>query len=160
MGLGKVRNKVGLFEVSVILFFYILPIVSTYAEYSFTENSVSKIFLKWVVFWGIGMRLFTCGIKQIIQPSFTAMNIFEIEDKKVNVIVRELGFSNTVIGVCAIFSLNSSSFRAATCFIGIGYYLLSFLQHFLKKSKNHTEWFVTVTDFTIVLELILAVWVY
>lgn len=85
-----------MYEWSVILFFFIVPIIAIIFEISLlnTKTSFVDIALKWFVFSGIGLRLGSAGIKQILLPSFTAKEIFNIVDKKSFVIVRELGFSN------------------------------------------------------------------
>lgn len=77
------KNKIGLFEISVILFFYVLPISCILIEIiAFPQTDVWAVMIKWFVFCGVGLRLFTCGMKQAISPGFTAKVIFELEDSK------------------------------------------------------------------------------
>jgi hypothetical protein len=78
------KRKIGMLEVSVILSFYILPVISIIINLINGENkSIAETIVKWVVFWGVGLRLFTCGLKQALQPSFTANGIFGVYDEKV-----------------------------------------------------------------------------
>jgi hypothetical protein len=141
------KRKIGLFEVSVILFFYILPAISIIANLmSGEEKLIVETVVKWVVFWGVGLRLFTCGLKQALQPSFTA-------NEKSYPIVRELGFANICTGLCGIVSLFNEKFRMAAIMIGGLYYFFALLQHLLRKEKNGAEVFVTITDLSIFLEI-------
>jgi hypothetical protein len=43
---------------------------------------------KWFIFWAVGLRLFIAGLRQVINPSFTAKDIFHIDNKESWVIVR------------------------------------------------------------------------
>lgn len=148
------KRKIGMFEVSVILFFYILPAISIIINLISGENKfIAETIVKWVVFWGVGLRLFTCGLKQAIQPSFTANGIFGSYDEKAYPIVKELGFANICTGLCGIASLFNEKFRIAAIMIGGLYYLLALLQHLFRKHKNSTEVFVTITDLSIFLEI-------
>lgn len=148
------KRKIGLFEVSVILFFYILPAISIIINLmSSGDKFIAETVVKWIVFWGVGLRLFTCGLKQAIQPSFTANDIFDSYDEKAYPIVKELGFANICTGLCGIISLFNEKFRMAAIMIGGMYYFLALLQHLLRKQKNGAEVFVTITDLSIFIEI-------
>lgn len=148
------KRKIGMFEVSVILFFYILPTISIIINVMSEEDKlIAEIIVKWCVFWGVGLRLFTCGLKQSLQPSFTANDIFGVYDEKAYPIVRELGFANICTGLCGTISLFNEKFRIAAIMIGGLYYFLALLQHIFRKQKSETEAFVTITDLSIFLEI-------
>lgn len=148
------KRKIGLFEVSIVSFFYILPLISIITDVLvFKETRLPQVVLKWCVFYGVGLRLFTAGIKQALNPSFTAKSIFTVTDEKVFSIVRELGFANICSGFIGTVSLFVTSFRYAAAILGCLYFLLAFMQHLARKNKNSTEMFVTITDLSIVLEL-------
>jgi hypothetical protein len=133
------KKKLGMFEISIVLFFYILPVISIAADMIvFHETTVLQVILKWCVFWGVGLRLFTAGFKQALTPDFTAKTIFEVTDAKAFPIVRELGFANICTGFIGTISLFFPNFRLAAAIVG---------------KKNATEMFVTITDLSIVLEL-------
>jgi hypothetical protein len=150
------KSKIGIFEISVISFFYILPISCILIEIiAFSQTDIWWIMIKWFVFWGVGLRLFTCGMKQVISPEFTAKVIFEVEDSKSYSVIRELGFSNICAGLCGMLSLVYIKFRVVALFIGIVYYGLVLIQHAIRRKKNASEIFVTITDLSIVLELLL-----
>lgn len=155
---NKVRNEInkqniGLYEISVIAFFYILPAVSIIIENLTANAAITLIAVKWILFWGVGLRLFTCGLKQAVQPVFTASNIFEIREERAHVVVRELGFANISMGLSGILSIFYGGFRSAVWVTGLTYYALAYIQHIFRKEKNSVESFAAVTDLTIILEL-------
>jgi hypothetical protein len=60
---------------------------------------------KWWVFWAVGVRLLSAGIRQILQPRFTSETILGIKGAEVLMVVRELGFANAAIGTVGVASL-------------------------------------------------------
>ncbi|GAA4533076.1 hypothetical protein GCM10023174_26880 [Chelativorans composti] len=67
----------------ILLFMLILPIVSIAQDLlSGTAQPMASIGT-WFVYWGVGWRLVAAGVFQLFRPSFTARNIFEIEDPNV-----------------------------------------------------------------------------
>lgn len=154
------KRKIGLFEVSIISFFYFLPLISIVIDvFVFKETVLSQVILKWCVFFGVGLRLFTAGMKQALNPAFTAKDIFNITDEKAFPIVRELGFANICSGFMGIVSLFVPIFRYPAAILGSLYFLLALLQHLIRKNKNSIEKFVTVTNFSIVLELCIPLFI-
>lgn len=92
---------------TVALLMFILPTLSVLVETVANKNYSSLLLLigKWFVFWAIGIRLFTAGIRQVIKPGLTAEGILGIKDKTSWKIVRELGFANISIGLAGIISI-------------------------------------------------------
>lgn len=80
---------------------------------------------KWFVFSGIGLRLFVAGVKQAINPSFTAKEIFRINEERSLPLVREVGFSNISLGLLGILSVFAIKFRLAAAISGSVYFGLS-----------------------------------
>ena len=154
-------KKIGLYELSVIVFFIFLPIMAAVIEMTAfnAKDSLLGILLKWFVFSGVGVRLFSSGIKQATQPAFTAKEIFEITDKKCYPIVRELGFANICFGVVGIMSLFFPSFRYSVGIAGGLYFCLAGLMHVFRAKTSNREIFAMVSDFYIfaVLALLLIV---
>jgi hypothetical protein len=59
---------------SVLLLMFVLPvfcILVQSADHPFLQT-LPFLTLKWFVFWAVGVRLFIAGIRQVVQPSFTA----------------------------------------------------------------------------------------
>ncbi|OBR96524.1 hypothetical protein CLRAG_03940 [Clostridium ragsdalei P11] len=154
------KRKFGFFKIVVILFFYVLPLISIIIDvFIFKNTMIVQVVLKWCIFFGVGLRLFTAGLKQSLNPAFTAKGIFNITDEKVFPIVRELGFANICFGLIGITSLLVSNFRYTAASLGILFYFLAFMQHMIRKNKNSTEVFVTITNLSIVLELLIPMFI-
>ncbi len=125
---------------SVTLFMFILPMLSVLAEAFANKNHAALIALigKWFVFWAIGIRLFTAGMRQIIKPGLTAEGILGIKDKAAWTVVRELGFANVGMGLAGILSLWLPDWRPAVALIGGLFLLLDGVQHATNK-RNFEE---------------------
>ncbi len=119
---------------------FLLPALSVITESIVNNNHAALIALvgKWFVFWAIGIRLFTAGLRQIIKPRLTAEGIFGIKDKASWTIVRELGFANFGMGLAGILSLWLSSWRPAVALIAGLFLLLDGLLHLFNK-RNFEE---------------------
>ena len=146
-------KKPGLYEWSVILSFIIVPLTAICAEASVVGSPprLSAIALKWFVFCGIGLRLGTAGIKQIIKPQFTAREIFKIQNDSILPIIRELGFANVCFSVIAIMSLFLPAFRIPAAVAGGLYFGFAGLLHILKPKDSKNEIFALVSDIFIFL---------
>jgi hypothetical protein len=60
-------KKIGLYELSVIIFFLMIPIIGIIIEIFVLKSSLKTgdLMLKWFVFSGVGLRLFTVGLKKV-----------------------------------------------------------------------------------------------
>jgi len=78
----------------------VLPLLSDAIEHyvSKEQSSLMNLVGKWFIFSAVGLRLFIAGLRQTLNPSFTAESIFHIKDKESFVIVKELGFANICMG--------------------------------------------------------------
>ena len=153
----KMKRKFGLYEISLILFFTIVPIIGAVIEITFFYDSTNifSVLLKWFVFSGVGLRLCSAGLKQSIKPSFTATEIFKADEKSYP-IVREVGFSNICLGVLGILSFFFIDFRIAAAITGSLYFgLAGFLRLLYKRDQN--EIITTISNFFIFLVLIVLI---
>lgn len=140
------KRKFGLYEISVVLFFLILPLFAVLIDLLIAKTPFSFfLLLKWSDFSIVGLRLISAGIKQVLTPEFTLKSIFEIEDQRATRLVTEIGFSNISIGTIGILSLFFSTFRLPISICGALYFLLCFLMHLKDKKKG--ELFSMLTDF-------------
>lgn len=148
------KRKFGLYEISLVLFFVIVPLAGAGTEFALfaASSKVFAILLKWFVFSGVGFRLFSAGLKQSIDPSFTATQIFNADERS-EPIVREVGFSNICLGALGISSFFLVDFRLAAAVTGSLYFGLAGLLRFLYKHDKN-EILTTVSDFYIFLVLI------
>ena len=135
---------------TVALLMFVLPTASVIIEALTTKNHAGLILLigKWFVFWAIGIRLFTAGLRQIIKPGLTAEGIFGITDQKTWIIVRELGFANTAMGLPGIISLWQPTWRLPVALIGGLFLLLDGLTH-ITQHRNFEENVAMYSDLAI-----------
>lgn len=136
----------------------VLPVIFGCVDL-FVFDKVNPVYIvlgQWFVFWAFGVRLFVAGIRQSIQPQFTAEKIFEITDKKSFVVVQELGFANISMGTLGIISISNVGWILPSAVVGFLYYGLAAALH-LTKRKNKTETIAMVSDIYISVILIAVV---
>lgn len=118
----------------------VLPVVSIVGEATILANSdIWLLAGKWFVFWGVGVRLFIAGLRQVMQPAFTASDIFNISDPAAGKIVRELGFWNLSGGLIAILSLIWPSWVIPAAVAGGLFYGLAGWQHLRNDNRDMKE---------------------
>jgi hypothetical protein len=149
-----------MYFVIVILLLLVLPVASVAAEDVLSHHAFTILFLtgRWFVFWAVGVRLFVAGMRQVIQPRFTAEEIFEIHDLKALAIVREVGFANLSMGLLGLCSLVRVGWIVPAALVGGLYYGLAGMGHVFQENKNAKEWIATVSDGLISLLLLVVVW--
>lgn len=101
---------------------------------------------KWFVFWMVGVRLLLAGLRQIIQPRYTAEQILGIKDPDATLIVRELGFANTAIGCIGVACLFFRDWEFPIALIGTIFYALAGINHLTDKHRNRLQSFAMATD--------------
>lgn len=136
---------------SVLLFMLVLPVVSILINGGYTEGISITLTGKWFVFWAIGVRLLTAGVRQVLKPEFTAKDIFHIDNKESFIIVKELGFANICFGLSGICSFSIPAWRTAAAFTGGLYMGIAGVQHIIKKPSTPNEWVAMVSDIFIFL---------
>ncbi|HEX3914457.1 MAG TPA: DUF6790 family protein [Steroidobacteraceae bacterium] len=99
----------------VLALMLIFPLLSIVAQVIFTDHAAPGavpsllIIAKWYVFWAVGVRLSLAGVRQIIQPRYTAETILGRSGADSLFFVRELGFANTAMGCVGLASLIAPS---------------------------------------------------
>ena len=108
----------------VIAVMMVFPVASILVELFVTEKSHDtwETIGKWFIFWAIGVRALTAGISQSLNPGFTA-SLLQVDESSF-VVIRELGFANTCMGLTGVISLFVPAWRnpAGFCvglFLGI-----------------------------------------
>ena len=126
---------------------FILPLLSVLFAH-FLEKEIINIELiaKWFIFWAVGIRLFTAGIKQASDPAFTGTKIFKFTHTESFVIIKELGFANIALGVMGILSLINNDWRVMAAICGGLFFGLAALQHFVRKPDSKNEWIALLYD--------------
>jgi len=126
---------------------FILPIAGFMIEYVMNDDTMTfERFGKWFIFSAVGLRLFLAGLKQTINPAFTAKEIFHIAGEESFPILRELGFANICFGLIGIVSLFIPPWRIVSAFGSGLYYGIAGFQHFFKKPAGINEKFALITD--------------
>ncbi len=130
----------------ILLFMLVLPITSIVLDVSANELAWIDALGKWFVFWGVGWRLVTAALRQMVQPSFTAQKIFEIDDPAAQKIVIELGVGNMAMGIPAVASLYFVEWVPALALAGFIFFGLAGVQHVRNKATTRPEIAAMVSD--------------
>jgi len=101
---------------------------------------------KWFVFWAVGVRLLVAGLRQILQPRYTAETILGVKDPDALLIVRELGFANSAIGAAAAASLFLPHWTSPLAVIGAVFYALAGINHVVQKQRTRFQNAAMVSD--------------
>jgi hypothetical protein len=125
----------------VVTLMLVLPVASIIAETVLSDHGVMlwTVFGKWWVFWAVGVRLLIAGIRQIIQPRYTAQAILGIKGEDVLLVVRELGFANAAIGFVGVGSLFVPQWVLPAAIAGAIFYGLAGINHLAHKIRNFNE---------------------
>ena len=142
----------------VVLLLFILPAASVAIEALRSSHSFLDpvLVLRWWTFWAVGVRLFVAGIRQVVQPRFTAEEIFEIRDASVLPIIREIGFANLSMGFIALCSLVRPDWTIPAAIVGGLYYGLAGLGHVTRRKRNAKESTAMISDLFACLVLLIA----
>ena len=134
--------------VTVLSFMGVLPVASVVVECLLmqTQASTWDSAFRWFVFWGVGLRLLAAGVRQIVQPAFTAREIFQLSSPDAEVIVRELGFANVCMGLGAVVAGFVAAFRPCAALVGGLYFGIAGVMHVVKKPATPNEWVALVSD--------------
>jgi hypothetical protein len=136
----------------VIALMLALPLISIVAQIILTDHgalhSASNLVVvaKWYVFWAVGARLSLAGLRQIIQPRYTAETLLGFKGSDALFFVRELGFANVAMGSVAIASLFAPSWVTPAAMLGAIYYGLAGIIHCFHKDRNKLENVALVSD--------------
>ena len=128
----------------------VIPAISVLIEQMVTPGAdFLFVVAKWFVFWGIGIRLLTAGLRQTLQPGFTARTIFKIEDPSAEKLVIEIGFGNVAIGLVATLSLLWPAFVVPMGLTGGLFLGLAGLKHINNAGRTAEETTALITDLVI-----------
>jgi hypothetical protein len=125
----------------IVLTMFALPIASILAEVLLFHSTAGTAALagKWFVFWAVGVRLFLAGLRQSVNPEFTARRIFNIQTREPWILVQELGFANLSIGLLGLGSLFQTSWVLPSAVAGGLFLGLAGIRHLAKKDRNRLE---------------------
>ncbi|MDM0082383.1 hypothetical protein QTI17_17460 [Variovorax sp. J31P179] len=138
----------------------VFPLLSIAIEASAGHAPLGIMLIgKWYVFWAVGLRLLLAGIRQILQPRYTAETILGIKGDDALLLVRELGFGNLAIGVVGTLSLFFAGWVVPAALVGGLFYGLAGINHALQRHRNAKENLAMVSDlFAAVVLLVFCGW--
>lgn len=154
-------KKISLYELSVIAFLLLIPIIGSIIEIFVLKSDLKTggLMLKWFVFSGVGLRLFTAGLKQAGNPGFTAKEIFKLNDDSSLPIVREIGLANISFGVIGLLSFFLPEFRLAAAVSGGLYFGLAGFAHLFRNEKRKKEQLAMISDLFIFAVLLVLIFI-
>lgn len=135
-------GKAGRSYILIILFLmFILPILSILIDFFVFHSTAGILSLmgKWFVFWAMGVRLFTAGLRQVLRPKFTAEQILGIANAESLILVQELGYSNTALGVLGVIPIFNANWVLPAAIVGALFYGLAGLRHIFGRERNLLE---------------------
>ena len=137
-----------MYAIAVLLLMAVLPAVSIFVEYFIVHsgNDLLSVVGRWFVFWAVGARLLVAGLRQTIQPQFTAETVFAIRDPDARKIVVELGIANLCTGIVGLASIVMPGWVAPAGLAGGLFYLLAGIQHLRNQHRNTTENLAMLSD--------------
>jgi hypothetical protein len=126
----------------------IFPITSIALESFMHGHGVLDVAIagKWFVFWGVGVRLLIAGLRQIVQPRYTAETILGVKNSDALLIVRELGFANTAIGTAGLGGVLLADWTLPLAAIGAIFYSLAGINHMMHKQRNKLQDAAMISD--------------
>ena len=136
----------------VIALMLVLPLISIVAQILLTDHGALHgaaylaVVAKWYVFWAVGARLSLAGLRQIVQPRYTAETILGFKGAEALFFVRELGFANVAMGSVGIASLLAPSWVTPAAMLGAIYYGLAGISHCFHKVRNKLENVALMSD--------------
>ena len=138
-----------------VLLLLVLPALCIFSEVLIEKEGPGWMLMgKWFIFWAVGIRLFTAGIKQSSNPEFTATKIFHLKTAESFVVIRELGFANIALGVMGILSVINSNWRILAAIIGGLFFGLAGFQHIFKKPDSRNELIAMLYDIAVLLVIL------
>jgi hypothetical protein len=149
-----------MYFITVALFLFVCPSASVAVEALGSHHSLTDpvLIARWWTFWAVGVRLFVAGIRQVLQPRFTAEEIFGVREATALPLVREIGFGNLSMGTLGICSVFHMAWVIPAAVVGGLYYGLAALGHIPQKNKNAKEYTAMVSDvFACVILIVFAI---
>ena len=92
------------------------------------------------------MRLGLAGLRQAVNPQFTATEIFKLSNDDALPVIRELGFANVGTAVVGLMSLAIPTFVLPTAIAGAIFFAAAGLIHVRAQSRSTNETIAMVSD--------------
>jgi hypothetical protein len=146
-----------MYIISVVAFMFVLPVSFVLGEASIAHVPLSAALVqKWFVFWAVGVRLSSAGLRQMFQPGYTAKVVLSLKGEEALLVVRELGMANLSIGLVGLVSLVASSWQPAAALAGVIFYSLAGVNHALQNERGRPQNMALISDLLIAVVLLVA----
>jgi hypothetical protein len=147
------------YVVTVLLLCLVLPVGAAVADHAWAQGALPWLALlgKWFVFWSGGVRLLLAGVRQIVQPRFTATDIFGLAGDEALPLVQELGIANVAAGLVAALSLAVPSFLVPMAIVGAIFYGGAGIRHLRDTRHGFKQTLAMATD--LLVGAVLAVYI-
>jgi hypothetical protein len=146
-----------MYLVMVIALMLVIPVGSIGLEaVAGSGGLAAALVAKWFVIWSVGARLSLAGLRQIIQPRYTAKVILSLKHDESLVLVRELGFANLAIGLAGVAGWLVPSWIPAVALAGGVFYSLAGINHLMQPHRSRLENIAMVSDLFVGLVLLAA----
>jgi hypothetical protein len=131
----------------VALTMFVLPVVSIAIHHTLVPAaSLIPLVGRWFVFWGVGVRLVLAGVRQLLQPKFTAKEIFGSNSGDVLPLVRELGVANVSMAAVALLSLAIPTFILPAAISASIFYGVAGIGHLTTLHRSENQNIAMVSD--------------
>ena len=139
----------------VVLTMLVLPIISVLIQHAETPaEPLAALTGRWFVFWGVGVRLGLAGLRQIVQPRFTARNIFRMTDDAALPLVRELGMANAGTALVALLSIVAPGFVLPVSISAAWFFGAAGMAHLAGRDRSRNENIALLSDIFIAVVLV------
>jgi hypothetical protein len=129
-----------MYLVVVAALMFVLPVACIAGELVLESAPFSLVVVgKWFVIWCVGARLLLAGLRQILQPRYTAQVILSLKSDESLILVRELGFANVAFGLLGLGSAVYPSWRLPAALAGGVFYGLAGANHVLQAHRSRLE---------------------
>lgn len=136
-----------MYLISIVILMVLGPASSVaLAVYRVPDTPMAFLILRWAVVWMVGGRLFLAGVRQILQPQYTARTILGIEHGDSQLVVRELGFGNVALGTIGLASIPWPQWTTAAAVGGAIFYGLAGLNHLHAGQRTSSARIAMVSD--------------
>jgi hypothetical protein len=131
----------------VALTMLVLPVASILAEHVLHPAApLIDLLGRWFVFWGVGVRLALAGLRQLLQPAFTAREIFHMSGEGALPLVRELGVANLATAVPGLLSLAMPGFTLPVSISAGIFFGIAGIRHAAERNRSLNETIAMASD--------------
>ena len=130
-----------MYDLMVAALLVVFPLASIVIETLVSHHGMLAVTVvgKWFVFWAVGVRLQLAGLRQIVQPRYTAETILGIQGTDALLVVRELGIANTAIGSLGVGSIWFPAWVLPAALAGTIFYGLAGINHIRHQNRNKLQ---------------------